>query len=210
MTRCVASGAGVAKADRLSLDGAAEVGRLPRDRGARAFTLIEILLVLALLVVTVAIVWPGLARVQARSRLQQAAASVRSRLAEMHLDAVRHMQSYEFRYTPGRSQFRIACLESKAARLQSQSRPDRNVEAELPPGFRFDELPDSLTRRPHVRPGGSDVQNVAEWSQPIVFFPDGTASDAEFAVTDPRGNALVISVRRLTSSVRVRSGGRLP
>ena len=51
-------------------------------------------------------------------------------------------------------------------------------------------------------PGSLELSSVS-WSQPILFYPDGTAVSAAFNVVDTKKQFVRISVRELTGAVSV-------
>ena len=49
---------------------------------------------------------------------------------------------------------------------------------------------------------GGDLATVT-WSPPVLFFPDGSATDAEIAITDTDGRSTGLCVRGLTGAASV-------
>jgi prepilin-type N-terminal cleavage/methylation domain-containing protein len=171
----------------------------------RAFSLIELLLVLALLLVAAALSGPSLARAYERHQLQQAVALVRTRLAAAHYEALRRETIYEFRYEPGGNRWLIVPVAADAGAPAPTGAWDHagGYLGELPGRTRFHKPPGTATGRLDRHVAGLPIPDVA-WSAPLRFFPDGTADGADLAIVGSRGDAQQLRVRRLTSGVTVR------
>ena len=74
----------------------------------RAITLLEVLLVLALLVILSAMTWPALDRPMANQRLRKAADQVRTAWTRARVEAMTTGQTFAFRCTIGENRFEIA------------------------------------------------------------------------------------------------------
>jgi prepilin-type N-terminal cleavage/methylation domain-containing protein len=86
--------------------------RSPRPTQRRtAFTLIELLLVLGLVVIVSGVAYPALRGPLARRRLEAAANQLRAELAQVRLGAIQSGETQEFRYLPGSASFRHGPLE---------------------------------------------------------------------------------------------------
>ena len=79
-----------------------------RRRAPRAFTLIEVLLVLALIGVLAGLVWPAIRGPMTNRRLHDAARGLQTELAKARLDAVRTATVREMRIRPGENGYQIA------------------------------------------------------------------------------------------------------
>lgn len=171
----------------------------------RAFTLLEVLLTLAVLVILASFAWPALDRLAETERLGKAADRVRARWASARASAIESGQMIVFRYTPGGNSYRVECLETDEdtppaclARLP--------LEQTLPKGIRFapeqggtDLLTDPLAA------SDLDVEMLmagSGWSAPIVFYPDGTCSDAQLELRDDRQWSVRVTLRGMTGMAR--------
>lgn len=188
----------------------------------RGLTLLELLLVLAVLIVLTAVAWPSLSGLHHRQRLQQAAFTAQRQLASARVNAVRRGVPCEFRYEPGGRSYVV---------LQPQGiRPSDSRDAGPPfdPRQSFADQLDPIIVRGQLAEGisfatafdrhqgverttlpanlgallGKDLGG-AFWSSPIRFYPDGSGTEAQLEVVDRAGRALRVSVRQLTGSVRV-------
>jgi prepilin-type N-terminal cleavage/methylation domain-containing protein len=182
------------------------------------YTLIELLLAVALLAVLVGITVPSALRLYADSQLSEAAELVRQQVAGARIRAIDSGLIYQFRYEPDGRRF-IVCPFERETEASNDAATGTGVTTgvgkftkfagELPDGFRFiaccigttatgqqvaEEFLDGL-------PNAGDLASVA-WSPPITFAPDGTAVDAAFEVEDPRKYVMRFEVRGLTGAVK--------
>lgn len=152
------------------------------DSARLGFSLMELLLVLALLTVLAAVTVPALRGWQQRLTLEQAATALQHQISETRL---RSIQSGE----------RWMLVLSLADRTSLQVCPDRPAnQPELL------QLPQDIRLKPEPEKGlpPANAQVLR-----IIFRPDGTCSATALRLSDPRGNALSLSLDRLTGSVRI-------
>ena len=211
-------------------------GRRSRRPLRRAFTLLELLLALALVGMMLAIAWPSLNRSLDTQRLKRGADVVRTHLLRARTKALTSGEIVSFRHQLDGGQFRVeqqsnnnAILESGAmatggptgasgapasaggasganhpAGSASANQPPP-VEEELPEGVKFLQSEigaDSRTGYISINDRFTSI-NDAAWSQPILFFPDGTATAAKIRVLGDRGRMIEIELRSLTGGVKV-------
>ena len=138
------------------------------------FTLVELLLTLAILVTVTAVSIPALRRSQQDAALREGVDLVKSRLLQARLAAMDRGESTSFAVQIDHSTFRIQPEHSQPVITES-----------LPDGVRFI----------------AEGKRSGEWSSPIWFFPNGTAIDAVVTLSDDRQQTQTISVRRLTGGV---------
>lgn len=139
------------------------------------FTLVELLIVLAILVVVSAATVPALGRWQRELPMREATSLVKERLLQARLLAIDRGISVAFLFQPNEPRF---CLQ--------WGNPPVTDAVELPNGIRF----------------ASVEQRSAAWSNPIWFHPNGTATDAELSLLDDSGSMQRVVVRRLTGTVK--------
>ena len=200
----------------------------------RGFTLLELLLVLALLVTIGAIAWPSLNRSLDTQRLKRGADLVRAHLLRARTKAITSGEIVSFRHQIDGSQFRVEQQSNYGAILESGAMAAGGspmggatgmgggastanasssggaaslppVEEQLPEGVKF--LQGQVGSDPRM--GSISINdrftsiNDAAWSQPILFFPDGTATGATIRVQGERERMIEIELRALTGGVRV-------
>jgi prepilin-type N-terminal cleavage/methylation domain-containing protein len=213
------------------------VDRLPSTHPCRSgFTLLELLLVLALMAAIAAMVWPAMQRPLATQRLKRAAEQVRMHLIKARTQAISTGETIGFTFQPGKSALKVAAYTNNEALLESVSTMSQGagqsgtsgqagpppaassgassvspaasrptVEDVLPEGVIFyggdvssDTRSDQFLAQERIK-GSVDLS----WSQPVLFYPDGTALAARVAVVGDRNRAIVIEVRSLTGGARV-------
>lgn len=190
-------------------------------RRRAAFTLVELLLVLAILIVVAAAVWPHVARVTSTHEINQAGMMIQRQLFAARLSGLRYGVPHEFRFECGGRRFLVQPLKVAAQRdaafstpSDGSSRHSGHSASVLPSGLRFGEECRQTTARDLWQDGLSErASQVAStqngWSEPIVFFADGTATNAAFSIRDSRGNELTISIQRLTGGIHTKTTRRI-
>ena len=189
----------------------------------RGFTLMEVLLVLAIVAITAALAWPVLEKPLANRRLHSAADEVRTEWCQARIEAMRSGQTYAFRYevggdrfysepesaSNGRTSSGASATLNSAIGVQSgastgAARPSDNKT--LPKGIRFlgektvqgmTPVSSSAAQTP------SEEQPAEGWSNPIFFYPDGTASDVQLVLVCNRTCALRVLLRGSTATATV-------
>jgi prepilin-type N-terminal cleavage/methylation domain-containing protein len=166
------------------------------------YTLFELLLVVAVMAVLGILAWSGVEGMYQRHQLRQAAEVVRIDVAQCRLGTIEHGRSYEFRFQPGGRIYQISPFDQVAA-----TDPTFIPRAgELPESMHFESAapgPDILPIRADVPSTSSPPANgtTTDWSEAVLFLPDGTATPAVFDVVDAEGQFVRLSVRALTGSV---------
>jgi len=187
-------------------------------------TLLEVLLVLAIVTITAALTWPALERPLANRRLHSAADEVRTEWCQARIEAMRSGQTYAFRYEVGGDRFysepenasngrtssgASATLNSDTGGVQSgastgAARPADNKM--LPKGIRFSGEKTAQGMTPVSSSAAqtpSQDQPAGGWSNPIFFYPDGTASDVQLVLVCNRTCALRVMLRGSTATATV-------
>lgn len=191
----------------------------------RGLTLFEILLVLALLVVIAGVMMPALSNSLSRARLGSGGEMVRAAWGQARLAAMQAGEPYVFRFEEGGSRYQIARL----AALNTENADELNM---LPPLSDEDEeyseadmlrlaksrlptdivfLQGQVAAVPQMAGRAATGPMLAAeggWSQPIMFYPDGTTSDATVLVANADGETLRITLRGLTGISRAGEIGR--
>jgi hypothetical protein len=175
--------------------------------------------VATVLLVIAGIVWPVFEQMYGTHRLEERTEEVRAKLAGTRVRAIDTSVIYQFLYEPGGRWFIVLPFEQEsvdpAAAEQNESQQALAARltyaVRLPDGFEFRPLdltePMAGALAPEVLamiPGSIELNNV-RWSMPILFYPDGTATDYEFDIYDdkhPR-QYIRLAVRGLTGTVSV-------
>jgi prepilin-type N-terminal cleavage/methylation domain-containing protein len=193
--------------------------RISTRRGRRGLTLVEVLLVLALLVIMAGFTWPALERPIAGHTLRKAADRVRSEWIRTRVKAMSDGETYCFRCAAGYGQYVIECqagaqpmagelfaegfagsVDSSGASLASNPK-----EGSLPEGITFYADDPALDDAAGMAADGSDEPPLGAqvWSDPILFYPDGTNSGARLQLKNEYDRTIELTLRGLTGTVTV-------
>jgi prepilin-type N-terminal cleavage/methylation domain-containing protein len=184
------------------------------------FTLFEILLVVALFVVVAAVAMPLVSNAIAHARLENSGELVRAAWGRARLAAMRAGEPYVFRYEPEGSRYQIAQL----AAINGEDAGDLNsLPAESDEDEEYNEA-DMLRLAKNRLPteiifaagdvaavpqmAGAAVATSGGWSQPIMFYADGTTSDATVVITNDSDETLRVTLRGLTGISRAGDVGK--
>jgi len=188
-------------------------------RSRSAYTLFELLLVMAILVVLAAVSYPSLDSMFATHKAAAAADQVRAAWAEARSHAVDEGRAYRFAIVPNKGNFRVA---PDGGDFWSGNGPPVAddptnapfiLEETLPKGVIFTSLESAQSGSgppsgdTTALPSGSI--DPATWSSVATFLPDGSTLDNVDIVFQTRGaRPLGVSLRALTGVVTVRQLGR--
>ncbi len=172
-------------------------------------TLLEVLLVLALLVVLASVAWPALEPALASVELRKSAERVRVEWNQARVEALSTGRTVYFRYEPDGNRY---CLEFqpepefRPGSTQSQEGLTSNEDAQS----RESILPERISfAEGEISAGTLEASAVPaaegdlEWSEPVVFYPDGSTSNARLTLENERGQTIEICLRGLTGVVTV-------
>lgn len=191
----------------------------PARRRRGGFTLLEVLLVLAIIVLLGALSWPALSGPLAVQRLKSGADDVRIQFVQARIDAVSKGRVFQFRFMPEGDRFLVESMptpEAMTADVESAGsaeggsldgtlQDDVPVEDGLPKGVRFAGGSVASDLRAVAALGQSTALSTtgASWSEPILFYPDGSTSTATVRLQNERGSAIEVSLRGATGVVSV-------
>ncbi len=177
------------------------------------FSLIEILLVMAILVLVGALSIPAVQQSFSRQSLDKAADRVRVAMGQARVRAIREGEVYAVFFAEGGSWFNVApfskvqdqvSLSSERQSLANERRQSNFENDLLPKGIRFAAGVVPVDARA-AQSLGSD--NGSGTIRPVLFYPDGTSQDAKLVMQNEKGNYVEIQLRGLTglsSVIRLR------
>lgn len=192
----------------------------------RGFTLMEMMLVLAVLAVFASLTVPSVVRMYRARRLSEAAEHVRALAASARVRAIETGLIYQFCTETNGTHFVVAPFEPdhlNSGNVGQNGQPmslASRASGNLPKGYTLTASFPGIVTTAGVTPAGHKIAsgsldglpNAGElsnlnWSNPVLFNPDGAAnSDTEITVTDSWSQEIRIRVRAFTGSVTM---GRL-
>jgi len=194
----------------------------PYSYGRPAFTLLELLLVLGVLVTVASLSWPRMMRVVQENALKQNVETVRRELANTRILAIESGLTYQFRFEPTAQAFVILPFDRpEAVATNDNSSPTSNgktapklktIEGHISSNCHFKPATDTTDQSiggqrlddlwlALLKHGALYSQTV--WSPPILFRPNGESNDSQLVIRDQAGNTIKLTVRGLTGAVRV-------
>lgn len=203
-----------------------------RDRAG--YTMLELLLVLAVLAVILAVALPNVMRLFSQQKLTESAEKVRSLAASARVHAIDSGLVYQFRYEPGGGHFLVVPFEREFEGVSQNARGTgtaaglgrfSKASGTLADGITFaaptllnpagtgsaasatgmgQKLPSNLLSG---LPDSSKLENLS-WSGPILFQPDGSAADATFDMVDKRNQHITLKIRGITGAISLSRVGQ--
>lgn len=198
------------------------------SRNPRGFTLIELVIVLAILAAVTSLAWPNLRRMSAKGQIQESGRQLRLALAQARLSAIEAGEMRLFQYQPETGMYRViappppeeddatataAVPAEDAFALDAETDDESAPVEQLPPGIVF-LPPDAGDEPPTLDDGASTVDSetlletggaddAAAWAAPVVFFPNGRSTNVRFRLADGRRYYQDVYLRGLTGTVRL-------
>lgn len=172
-------------------------------RSRTAFTLLEVMLVMAILIIIMAVSYPSLEGLYGDTRVRGAADDVRGAWAEARVRAIDNGVGYRFCIIPGKEKFCIApdspeYWDGTRTISSDQAMDDGKVMVGgLPKGIVFVLKQDS-------------PEESGGWHTIVTFLPDGTCRDdarieLQEGKADANSSSIIVSVRGLTGIVTVQT-----
>ena len=163
-----------------------------------AHTLLEVILVLALLVIIAGITFPTVMSAYGSQRIRAGSDTIRAGFVEARTHAVSESRRYRFSVMEGKGNFRVApddpAFWSGSGPPQDDQNPAFVYEDDVPVKFGFIN-------------GGGGEGGGSQWKTMAIFDSDGSADNLEDITLRLRGTRpLVITLRALTGSSTVTYG----
>ncbi|MBL8810506.1 MAG: hypothetical protein JNM43_10050 [Planctomycetaceae bacterium] len=189
------------------------VASIPTPGVRSAFSLFELMLVLAILITVTSIAVPPMMDRLKNGKVQEAADLVRETLANARRYAIEAGVDYHFRYEVNGQFFVAIPAEPNPGLANNYSEDTEDIRVALESGELDEEL--MIAAMDGDESGAENLEaeafnqlsNAGElagktWSKPIVFRFDGTAEDRTFRIMTTDRRTSEISVRGLTGAVR--------
>jgi prepilin-type N-terminal cleavage/methylation domain-containing protein len=182
--------------------------------GRGGFTLLEILVVLSVLALLIGITWPTLRGFIAEQEIERNRFQVWEDMSKARIWAIDSGQAYQVRYEPyGRNYIILPYDQPPAAAAETATQQTPILSGELTEYCRFSSVnftPSGLSEDPPTFritdewlasfPNRAQLAEVG-WSNPIVFYPDGSATEMQWTLIDEDDRSISFSVRALTGVV---------
>lgn len=182
-----------------------QVSRLSPAR--TGFSLIEIIIVVALMVTIGAMVVPAMIDFFGSQKLSKAADKVRTEMGRARVSAIRTGDIYAFYFTPEMTSYTVARFNDA---FNERNQPQEKLgQDERGSDFNFDEerLPRGITFAAADSPEDARVaQAMADnevrlsTMRPILFYPDGTSQNATIILQNDQQELYKITLRGLTGT----------
>ncbi|MFN3152359.1 prepilin-type N-terminal cleavage/methylation domain-containing protein [Bremerella sp.] len=189
--------------------------------GARhAFTLLELLLVLAILVVLIGMGTPAVYSSLQGHRLTISAEQIQTEFMRARVEAMESGRIRMFRFQQETGNFAVAPFVRSSDELENSlagtsqglgvssvvldSVESETINGMLEEGVVFagDNIEADIRSYTLEQEQGGDM-DISGWSRPILFYPDGTASDATVYLRSNSGTLTSIKLRGLTGIARI-------
>ena len=175
-----------------------------------AFTLIELILVLAIIVMIASLATPMMTRMIGRQALKQGADRVRVEMGRARVEAIKTGDVHALYFVPQGNWFNVARFTQLPQQSGIASREQAQLKNRIYTGYEENVLPPNIQFAPtstleadsrSVQTLG-DVRIDGDSIQPVLFYPDGTSQNATIYIQDNRRNRIAVVLRGLTGSAR--------
>jgi prepilin-type N-terminal cleavage/methylation domain-containing protein len=196
----------------------------------RAFTLLEVILVMGILVAVAAVAWPSIHRSYESLRLRKAADQVQAGLSRARVEAMSSGVSQVFRFEPNSPRYTITPYQDDSVSLDAtaadtsnssagqgsttpsnaastptggQTDPSNPCQRQLPDGFVFATAQRSSDSRTAIAESQLNDGSASADAPPVFFYPDGSSQDAVITISTDSGRAISITLRGYTGVTHV-------
>jgi len=168
------------------------------------------MLVLAILVAMGAIAWPSFSRAYESSKLKATADKVLSILGKARVQAMTSGQTQVFKFQKDSGTYTVEQLPDDSATLDASATSDaaatsssKAAGCQLPEGYVFSAGDRVLDDRTAAAESAITSSNFDTSSPPVLFYSDGTSSEAQLTIANQNGRTITISLRSLTGTAHM-------
>lgn len=166
------------------------------------YTLLEVVLALALVVVLTAVLWPTLSAITRGAALDRAADQMRAELTRVRLRAMEEGRPFQMTLVTDSGQFQVGEASTAVANdnspMSNRAGSGANTNSANSESLTLDE-------NVKFRAIATQAPGGANTSGPVIltFRPDGTTDDVEFEIVDADGAFARVRVRGITGGVAI-------
>ena len=174
------------------------------------------MIVLIIIVILASLAVPLVARAWERYRVKLAGDQLRAAFTHAHVEAMRTGQIQVLRMELGGSSYYLqpwmsgdevinVSAEEAYEQTTAQYQLEPVAEKKLPQDVKFEYAQARFdTRAMEIEEEAAQQQTaLTQWSQPLLFYPDGTSSQARVTLANERGEAVQVTLRKLTGLATV-------
>lgn len=188
-------------------------------RRLRGFSLLELLVVLTLLVILLSLAAPSIMAPLRGQRLKNAADTICAEFAKARVEAMESGRVRMFRFQRDTGNYMVEPwlrandtlennLVGEGDRVVGNSLITQSAEAMTRPGtlaegvvFMGEQV--EVDMRSYETTDGQSAEGQAGYSRPILFYPDGTTSDAMVVMKSEDGSMTMVKLRGLTGVAKI-------
>lgn len=182
----------------------------PKFRLARrGESLAEMVVVMSVIVGMASLSWPSIRNSLGKSQLQSAARQVSADMSKARLTAIKTGVAQQFRFQPDQSsyeiapkdpgEFKVASDVMTASDTKTDPGDESTLHRAIADGLKFIPPERSSEKRETL------LASAGEWSNPIIFYPNGRASQASFELEGEQGIRVEIRLNGMTGATKLGS-----
>lgn len=180
-------------------------------KSRRGESLAEMVVVMSVIVGMASMSWPTIRNSLSKSQLQSAAKQVSADLSKARLTAIQTGVPQEFRFQVDQNAYEIAprmrvTAHAAAAGVESATEDSEDsedaIQHQLADGLKF------IIAKPEEEAAPQETilaSADATWSEPIIFYPNGRASQAAFELEGDQGMRVEIKLNSMTGTPKLGS-----
>ena len=179
-----------------------------------AFTLGELLLVMAVLIIVIGVTTPSINRMFQRQALDRGADRLRAAMGKARISAIKNGDVYAVFISRGGNWYDVGPYANSQTQIARAQRDVAFVERQGNSSFEDNMLPRGVSFASSDAASDSRSEElIAEYGaqgnglQQVLFYPDGTSQDASVIVQNESGGLIEVQLRGLTGiskSVRLK------